>query len=88
LHACRHRPRTTAENGERKPVANRGLTAVALILLLSFTLCTAFTQCHSKLVRRYHLTTLEVARQLRCSVSKLPPNIRAPDSPAPERQTV
>jgi hypothetical protein len=88
LHACRHRPQTTAENGERKPVANRGLAAVTLILLLSFTLCAAFTQRHSKLVRRYHLTTIEVARQLRCSLSKLPPKIRAPDCPAPEPPTV
>jgi hypothetical protein len=88
LHACRHRPQIAAENGERKPVANRGLAAVTLILLLSFTLCAAFTQCHSKLVRRYHLTTLEVARQLRCSLSKLPPKIRAPDCPAPEPPTV
>lgn len=87
LHACRHRPQTAAEDGGRQPVANRGLAAVSLILLLAFTLCAVFTQCHSKLVRRYRLTTIEVARQLRRSLSKLPPNIRAPDSPAPEPQT-
>ncbi|MBI1749919.1 MAG: transposase [Acidobacteria bacterium] len=87
LHACRHRPRTVAENGEQQPVPNRGLAAVTLILLLAFTLCAAFTQCHSKLVRRYRLTAIEVARQLRCSLSKLPPNIRAPDCPAPAPQT-
>lgn len=84
LHACRHRPKTIAENGERQPVANRGLAAVTLILLLAFTLSAAFIHCHSKLVRRYHLPHIEVARQLRRSVSKLPPNIRAPDCPAPE----
>lgn len=87
LHACRHRPKGAAENGERRAVANRGLAAVTLILLLAFTLSAAFIQCHSKLVRRYRLAHVEVARQLRCSVSKLPPNIRAPDSPAPEPQS-
>ena len=38
LHACQHRPQATAENGERQPVANRGLAALTLILLLVFTL--------------------------------------------------
>jgi hypothetical protein len=56
LHACRHRPKA----GERKPVANRGLAAVALILLLAFTLCSAFIHCHSKLFRRYPMTASEV----------------------------
>jgi hypothetical protein len=88
LHACRHRPQSAAENSPRQPVANRGLAAVTFILLLAFTLCAAFTQCHSKLVRRYHLPSIEVARQLRCSVSKLPPHIRAPDCPAPEPQDI
>lgn len=83
LHACRHRPHTTAENGERQPVPNRGLAAVTLILLLAFTLSSAFTHCHSKLFRRYSMSTLEVARQLQSSVSKLPPKIRAPDAPSP-----
>ena len=78
LHACRHRPQAIAENGERQPVANRGLAAVTLILLLAFTLSSAFVHCHSKLVRRYGFTGLEVASQLRRSLSKLPPNIRAP----------
>jgi len=63
-------------------VANSGLAAVSLILLLAFTLSMAFTHCHSKLFRRYRMTTIEVACQLRRGVSKLPPNIRAPDSPA------
>jgi len=82
LHACRHRPQTGSKEGERKPVANRGLAAVSLILMLAFTLCSAFLHCHSKIFRRYSMSTIEVARQLRSSVSKLPPNIRAPDSPA------
>lgn len=67
-------------------VANCGLAAVSLILLLAFTLSMAFTHCHSKLFRRYRMATIEVACQLRRAVSKLPPNIRAPDSPA-EPQT-
>src|SRR5580658_958554 len=75
-------PQTASEQAERTPVANRGLAAVSLILLLAFTLCSAFTHCHSKLFRRYPMSAIEVARQLRLSVSKLPPNIRAPDAPA------
>ena len=63
-------------------VENRGLAAVSLILLLGFTLSTAFIHCHSKIFRRYRMTTIAVAGQLRRGVSKLPPNIRAPDSPA------
>ena len=112
LHACRHRPRATAQNPLSQPdagaaatetstaapesapdhasqlIPNNGLAAVALILMLAFTLCTAFTQCHSKLVRLYHLSAIEVARQLRVSVSKLPPKIRAPDSPALQAPTI
>jgi hypothetical protein len=79
LHACRHRPQAVAENGERQPVANRGLAAVTLILLLAFTLSSAFVHCHSKLVRLYGWSAIEVASQLRRSLSKLPPNIRAPN---------
>jgi Transposase DDE domain len=79
VHACQHRPKSTTENGDRQPVANRGLAAVTLILLLAFTLCSAFVHCHSKLVRRYQLSAIEVAAQLRRSLSKLPPHIRAPD---------
>jgi hypothetical protein len=63
-------------------VANRGLAAVSMILLSAFTLSTAFIHCHSKLFRRYRMATIEVACQLRRAVSRLPPNIRAPDSPA------
>lgn len=79
LHACQHRPQAITESGARQPVANRGLAAVTLILLLAFTLCAAFVHCHSKLVRLYGFSTMEVAAQLRRSLSKLPPNIRAPD---------
>lgn len=82
LHACRHRPKTDSEDGTRNPVANRGLAAVSLILLLTFALCSAFLHCHSKIFRRYSMSTIEVARQLRLSVSKLPLHIRDPDSPA------
>ena len=80
LHACRHRPRRVSSDGKRQPVPNRGLAAVTLILLLAFTLCSAFALRHSKLFRRYRLTTIEVAHQLHRSLSKLPPRIRAPDS--------
>jgi len=82
LHACRHRPQSLSAEGARAPVANRGLAAVSFILLLAFTLCSAFLHCHSKLFRRYSMSRIEVARQLRFSLSKLPPNIRAPDAPS------
>jgi len=80
-------PSSTPEQQDHL-VPNRGLPVVVLILMLAFTLCAAFTQCHSKLVRRYHLPGIEVARQLRVSVLKLPPRIRAPDSPAPKAHTI
>lgn len=79
LHACKHRPLAPQPDGQRQLVPNRGLAAVTFILLLAFTLSSAFTHCHSKLVRRYGYSGIEVACQLRRSVSKLPPNIRAPD---------
>jgi hypothetical protein len=89
-HHSEHRP--VLEIGAGEPVssgpptvalvANRGLAAVSLILLLAFTLSMAFTHCHSKIFRRYRMTTIEVADQLRRGVSKLPPKIRAPDSSA------
>ncbi|MBV8729527.1 MAG: hypothetical protein JO336_06935 [Acidobacteriia bacterium] len=61
-------------------MANRGLAAATLILLLAFTLCSAFVvHCHSKLVRLYSYSALEVTSQLRRSLAKLPPNIGAPD---------
>ena len=96
LHACRHRPsqpsaRLSPTIDSAEPVqsetqaplvANRGLAAVSLILLLAFTLSMAFVHCHSKLFRRYRMTATAVACQLRHSVAKLPPKIRAPDSPA------
>jgi len=78
----------STSNPKDQLIPNHGLAAVVLILLLAFTLSAAFTQGHSKLVRRYHLTGIEVARQLRVSVSKLPPRIRAPDSPALPSPTI
>jgi hypothetical protein len=74
LHACRHRPK----RGQPHAVANRGLAAVTLVLLLAFNLSSAFVRCHSKLVRRYRLSTVAVARQLYFWLSKAPPSIRAP----------
>jgi len=76
------------ENHDDQRIPNHGLAAVALILMVAFTLCAAFIHCHSKLVRLHHLRGIEVARQLRVSVSKLPPRIRAPDSPAPQTSTI
>ena len=75
-----HTPRALAPAASM--VANCGLAAVSLIVLLAFTLSMAFTHCHSKLFRRYRMTTTAVACQLRRSVSTLQPKIRAPDSPA------
>ena len=70
--------RLRSADGGRQLVPNHGLPAVTLILLLAFTLCSAFTLRHSKLFRRYRMTAIEVAHQLRRSLSKLPPTIRAP----------
>jgi len=72
--------RKGAPEGKCQPLPNRGVAAVTLILLLAFTLCSAFTLRHSKLFRRYRMTSVEVARQLHRSLSKIPPRIRAPDS--------
>jgi hypothetical protein len=80
LQACRHRPQRGSPEGNCQPASNRGLAVVTLILLLAFTLCSAFTLRHSKLFRRYRMTTVEVAHQLHRSLSKLPPHIRAPDA--------
>ena len=75
------------ENHDDQLIPNHGLAAVALILMVAFTFCAAFIHCHSKLVRLRHLSGIEVAPQLRVSVSKLPPRIRAPDSPAMQTST-
>jgi hypothetical protein len=77
LHACRHRPKRQ-QAGRRELVPNHGLAAVTLILLIAFTLCSAFVLRHSKLARRDHLTGIAVAAQLRAGISKAPPSIRAP----------
>ena len=79
LHACRHRPKQLSPDGQRQLVPNRGLAAVTLILILAFTLCSAFVLRHSKLVPLYGFTTVAVARQLYGSAGKAPPSIRAPD---------
>jgi hypothetical protein len=79
LHACAHRPQQTNAAGQRERVANRGLAAVVLILLIAFALCSAFVIRHSKLARRDHLATVAVATQLHACISKAPPSTRAPD---------
>jgi hypothetical protein len=79
LHACQHRPQRLNAAGQREPVANHGLAAVTLILLIAAALSSCFLLRHSKLVRRDHLTTVAVAAQLRAWTSKTPPSIRAPD---------
>lgn len=76
LHACKHRPKQSTADGPQL-VPNRGLAAVTLVLLLAFTICSAFCLLHSKLVRRYHLSFREVARQLYRSVWQQP-SARAP----------
>ena len=81
LHALPPPPQNGLAARGAPAVANRGLAAVSLILLLAFTLCSAFIHCHSKIFRRYPMSTIEAARQLRLSISKLPPNTRAPDAP-------
>lgn len=78
LHACRHRPKRRQPSGERERVPNHGLAAVTLILLIAFALGSAFVLRHSKLARLDHLTAIAVAAQLRSSISKAPPSIRAP----------
>ena len=80
LHACQHRPKQVdAGSGERTCVPNHGLAAVVWILLIAFTLSSAFALRHSKLARLYGLSTIAVAAQLRAWTSKIPPSIRAPD---------
>jgi hypothetical protein len=86
LHACRHRPHAITASHERQLAPNHGLAAVALMLVLAFVLCAALTLCHSKLVRRHHLSGIEVVRPLRASLFKPPPRIRAPYSPAPPQR--
>jgi hypothetical protein len=78
LHACRHRPKQTTASGERESVSNHGLAAVTLILLIAFTLTSAFVLRDSKLARRDHLTPIAVAAQLRTWVSKTPPPFERP----------
>jgi hypothetical protein len=79
LHACQHRPKQANAAGERQLAPNRGLAAVALILLTAFALSSAFVLRHSKLARLHHLSAVAVAAQLRAWIAKAPPSIRAPD---------
>ena len=79
LHACQHRPQLRQPDGQRQPVANQGLPVVVQILSLAFALSSAFTLLHSKLVRRYHFSWREVARQLYRSLWRRLPPIRGPD---------
>ena len=81
LHACKHRPTTLSPSGQHEPVPNRGLAAVMLIQCLAFTLSSAFTLLHSKIVRRYHTPLIEVARQLHRSLWQMQPPARAPTVP-------
>jgi hypothetical protein len=79
LHACKHRPKQPTPNDPAHLVPNRGLAAVTLILLLAFTLCSAFCVLHSKLVRLYKTAFREVGRELYFSLGQLPQSsARAP----------
>lgn len=78
LHACNHRPKALGEDQQRKPVPNRGLMAVTLVLCLAFALSSAFCLLHSKIYRLYRPSLREVARELYRSVWSLQPPIRAP----------
>jgi hypothetical protein len=80
LHACQHRPKQVgASSGQRECVPNHGLAAVVWILLIAFTLSSAFVLRHSKRARLYGLSTIAVAAQLRSWTSKIPRSFRAPD---------
>jgi hypothetical protein len=82
LHACRHRPKRPSAEGPLRPVPNRGLAAVVLILCLAFVLCSAFVLRHSKIFRLYHPTLREIGRQLYRSLWLLQPPVRAPTAGA------
>jgi hypothetical protein len=77
LHACKHRRKQPTPEDPAHLVPNRGLAAVTVILLLAFTVCSAFCVLHSKLVRLYHLSFREVARELYRSLWQQP-SARAP----------
>jgi len=77
LHACKHRRKQPTPEDPAHLVPNRGLAAVTLILLLAFTFSSAFCLLHSKLLRLYHLSFREVARELYRSLWLQPP-ARAP----------
>jgi hypothetical protein len=79
LHACKHRRKQPTADDPAHLVPNRGLAAVTLILLLAFTLSSAFCLLHSKLVRLYKISFREVGRQLYRSLwQQVPSSARAP----------
>jgi Transposase DDE domain len=80
LHACNHRPNTINSDGNSVPVPNRGLQAVALIALIAFSLCSAFVNRHSKLVKLYKFSAVAVARQLAAWIHQPPPIQHQDDS--------
>jgi hypothetical protein len=71
LHACRHRPKRKNACARREPVANHGLAAVTLILLIAFALSSAFVLRHSKLAPRDRLTRIAVACMRGCPRPRL-----------------
>lgn len=77
LHACKHRPKQPTSADPTHLVPNRGLAAVTLILLLAFSLSSAFCRLHSKRVRLHHISLHEVARELYGSLLQQP-SARAP----------
>jgi len=80
LHACNHRPMITDAEGNKMPVPNRGFHAVALIAIIAFCLCSAFVLRHSKLVKLYRLSAVDVARQLAAWIWQPPPTHPQDDS--------
>jgi len=81
LHACHHRPKGIDSQGNKAPVPNHGLMAVSFIALIAFSICCAFVQRHSKLVKRYHFSAIAVAGQLAAWISSPPPRpVPADDS--------
>lgn len=77
LHACKHRRKQPTPEDPAHLIRNRGLAAVTSILLLAFTLSSAYCLLHSKRVRLYQISFREVARELYRSLWQQPPT-RAP----------
>lgn len=70
----------TDAEGNKMPVPNRGFHAVALIAIIAFCLCSAFVFRHSKLVKLYRLSSVDVARQLAAWIWRPPPTQPQDDS--------